>query len=55
VKYVYVEGGALTSSGEPIPGAVIGTWDTGDEGEQHSISSVASLLTVVIRSSSHTR
>jgi hypothetical protein len=29
-----VEGRVLTSSVEPIPGAVIGTWETESEGEQ---------------------
>jgi protocatechuate 3,4-dioxygenase beta subunit len=30
---MYVEGRVLTSSGEPIPGAVIETWETDDKGE----------------------
>jgi protocatechuate 3,4-dioxygenase beta subunit len=51
-KYMYVEGRMLTSSGEPISGVVMETWETDDEGEQHSILSVSSLLTVVVRSSS---
>jgi protocatechuate 3,4-dioxygenase beta subunit len=51
-KYMYVEGRMLTSSGEPISGLVMETWETDDEGEQHSIVSVSSLLTVVVRSSS---
>jgi len=31
-QYMYVEGRVLTSSGEPIPGAVIETWETDDKG-----------------------
>jgi protocatechuate 3,4-dioxygenase beta subunit len=31
---MYVEGRVLTSSGEPIPGAVIETWETDEKGEQ---------------------
>jgi hypothetical protein len=30
-----------------IPGVVIGTWETDDEGAQHSVSSFSSLLTAV--------
>jgi protocatechuate 3,4-dioxygenase beta subunit len=33
-EYMYVEGRVLTSSGEPIPGAVIETWETDEKGEQ---------------------
>jgi hypothetical protein len=32
---MYVEGRVLNSKGEPIPGAVIDTWETDDSGEQH--------------------
>ena len=32
---MYVEGRVLTSGGEPVPGAVIETWETDDKGEQH--------------------
>jgi hypothetical protein len=32
---MYVEGRVLTSKGEPIPGAVIETWETDEKGEQH--------------------
>jgi protocatechuate 3,4-dioxygenase beta subunit len=32
-EYMYVEGRVLTLSGEPIPGAVIETWETDDKGE----------------------
>jgi protocatechuate 3,4-dioxygenase beta subunit len=32
-EYMYVEGRVLASSGEPIPGAVIETWETDDKGE----------------------
>ncbi|KAI0002116.1 aromatic compound dioxygenase [Russula compacta] len=31
-EYMYVEGRVLNSSGEPIPGAVIETWETDDKG-----------------------
>ena len=34
--YMYVEGRVLTSKGEPIPGAVIETWETDEKGEQSS-------------------
>jgi protocatechuate 3,4-dioxygenase beta subunit len=34
-EYMYVEGRVLTLSGEPIPGAVIETWETDEKGEQH--------------------
>ena len=51
-KHMYVEGRTLTSSGEPISGVVIETWEADDEGEQHPILSVSSLLMVVICSSS---
>jgi protocatechuate 3,4-dioxygenase beta subunit len=34
--YMYVEGRVLTSKGEPIPGAVIETWETDEKGEQTS-------------------
>ena len=32
--YMYVEGRVLDSSGKPVPGAVIETWETDDKGEQ---------------------
>ena len=32
---MYVEGRVLTSSGEPIPGAVIETWETDYKGESN--------------------
>jgi protocatechuate 3,4-dioxygenase beta subunit len=32
---MYVEGRVLTTSGEPIPGAVIDTWETDGTGKQH--------------------
>jgi protocatechuate 3,4-dioxygenase beta subunit len=32
-EYMYVEGRVLTTSGEPVPGAVIETWETDDKGE----------------------
>jgi protocatechuate 3,4-dioxygenase beta subunit len=32
---MYVEGCVLTTSGEPITGAVIDTWETDGTGEQH--------------------
>lgn len=38
-EYLYVEGRVLTSSGEPIPGAVIETWETDEKGEQHLMCS----------------
>ena len=31
---MYVEGRVLTSKGEPIPGAVIETWETDEKGVQ---------------------
>jgi hypothetical protein len=31
---MYVEGRVLASSGEPIPGAVIETWETDEKGER---------------------
>jgi len=34
---MYVEGRVLTSKGEPIPGAVIETWETDEKGN-HSIN-----------------
>jgi len=34
-EYMFVEGRVLTSKGEPIPGAVIETWETDEKGEQH--------------------
>jgi protocatechuate 3,4-dioxygenase beta subunit len=34
-EYMYVEGRVLTLKGEPIPGAVIETWETDEKGEQH--------------------
>ena len=33
-EYMYVEGRVLDSSGKPVPGAVIETWETDDKGEQ---------------------
>jgi len=33
-EYMYVEGRVLTSKGEPIPDAVIETWETDEKGEQ---------------------
>ena len=30
---MYVEGQVLTTSGEPVSGAVIETWETDDKGE----------------------
>jgi len=33
-EYMYVEGRVLTTSGEPVPGAVIDTWETDSTGEQ---------------------
>jgi protocatechuate 3,4-dioxygenase beta subunit len=33
-EYMYVEGRVLTTSGEPIPGAVIDTWEADSTGEQ---------------------
>jgi protocatechuate 3,4-dioxygenase beta subunit len=32
-EYMYVEGRVLTSRGEPIPGAVINTWEADEKGE----------------------
>ena len=32
---MYVEGRVLTSKGEPIPDAVIETWETDEKGEHH--------------------
>ena len=32
-EYMYVEGQVLTTSGEPVSGAVIETWETDDKGE----------------------
>jgi hypothetical protein len=54
---MYVEGRVLTSSGEPIPGAVIETWETDDKGEPLTVPpfpsfSLFSLLTVDRRTSS---
>jgi protocatechuate 3,4-dioxygenase beta subunit len=33
---MFVEGRVLTTGGEPIPGAVIDTWETDGTGELHS-------------------
>ena len=33
-EYMYVEGRVLTLKGEPIPGAVIETWETDEKGAQ---------------------
>ena len=38
---MFVEGRVLTTGGEPIPGAVIETWETNDKGERHSDVSVS--------------
>ena len=38
-EYMFVEGRVLTSKGEPIPGAVIETWETDEKGEQHLVAS----------------
>jgi Catechol dioxygenase N terminus/Dioxygenase len=35
--YMYVEGRVLDSSGKPVPGAVIETWETDDKGEQKQL------------------
>lgn len=32
---MYVEGRVLTTGGEPIPGAIIDTWETDSTGERH--------------------
>ena len=37
-EYMYVEGYVRDTSGTPIPGAVIDTWETDDKGEQDSNS-----------------
>ena len=34
---MYVEGRVLTSKGEPIPDAVIETWETDEKGEQYLV------------------
>jgi protocatechuate 3,4-dioxygenase beta subunit len=44
---MYVEGRVLTSKGEPIPGAVIETWETDEKGtviinQQHLFDSFSS-------------
>jgi hypothetical protein len=46
---MYVEGRVVTSSGDPIPDAVIETWETDEKGEQYLIrsSSSAYLLSYV--------
>jgi protocatechuate 3,4-dioxygenase beta subunit len=46
-EYMYVEGRVLTSKGEPIPGAVIETWETDEKGtviinQQHLFDSFSS-------------
>jgi protocatechuate 3,4-dioxygenase beta subunit len=33
-EYMYVEGRVLNTSGEPVPGATIETWETDSTGEQ---------------------
>jgi hypothetical protein len=50
---MYVEGRVLTSGGEPVPGAVIETWETDDKGEQHFdfVRFFCGLLSTVVRSS----
>jgi hypothetical protein len=35
-EYMFVEGRVLTTGGEPIPGAVIETWEAFGTGERHS-------------------
>jgi hypothetical protein len=37
-EYMYVEGHVRDTSGAPIPGAVIETWETDDKGERNSSS-----------------
>jgi protocatechuate 3,4-dioxygenase beta subunit len=41
---MYVEGRVLTSSGEPVPGAVIETWETDDKGEHEQLSIMRSFF-----------
>ena len=38
---MFVEGRVLTTGGEPIPGAVIETWETDGKGERHLDVSVS--------------
>jgi len=45
-EYMYVEGRVLTTGGEPIPGAVIDTWETDSTGERHFEMHVPSGLTM---------
>ena len=54
---MYVEGRVLTSGGEPVPGAVIETWETDDKGEQHFdfVQFFCGSLSTVVRSSFHAR
>jgi len=33
-EYMYVEGRVLTTSGDPVPGAVIETWEVDSTGKQ---------------------
>jgi hypothetical protein len=48
-EYMYVEGRVLTTSGEPIPGAIIDTWETDSSGERHFEMHVPSGLTMDVR------
>ena len=43
-EYMYVEGRVLASNGEPIPGAVIETWETDEKGEQKRLLMLVSFL-----------
>ncbi len=43
-EYMYVEGRVLTSGGEPVPGAVIETWETDDKGEHEQLSIMRSFF-----------
>jgi protocatechuate 3,4-dioxygenase beta subunit len=43
---MFVEGRVLTTGGEPIPGAVIDTWETDGTGERHSDVSMSFHLMV---------
>ena len=46
-EYMYVEGHVRDTSGMPIPGAVIDTWETDDKGEGDS-SSVPAFPTLTL-------
>ena len=37
-EYMFVEGRVITTGGEPIPGAVINTWETDGTGKQRFMS-----------------